>query len=262
MINELIKNLSAIDNIAGIVLGGSRGINIANHNSDYDIALYRTCDKAISSEIIADNIPKHIEVNVNPVLVSGHVNGVKFEIFQKNFISIQQEIDNNVLGKFRWYLSPLLPYGDLSYRMVSHLVNSKILYDRDGKLKNAVEKVSPIPELFKKSVINHFFKQMNNASIHVEKVNKIEDQFHVMSLIGLIFFCYVNILYVANNRYPIIEKGNFLVATSLPNIPIDFIQRISNVYSAASAFEYANARVLLKALVTELKSIVYEDQKK
>jgi hypothetical protein len=137
-----------------------------------------------------------------------------------------------------------------------------VLWDRDGELLNTINSVHPIPKLFKKSVIEHFFRQINNALIHLDKVKKQEDQFHMMSLIGLVIFGYTNILYVVNNRYPIIEKGNFLVAEQLTNIPADFILRTSSVYTAAASYEFAKASILLKALVTELKSITYEDQKK
>jgi hypothetical protein len=262
MINDLIKSLSAIDNVVGIVYGGSRGIGIHNQDSDHDIVLYDDDENRISNAVLLQHIPEIFKLDVKPALISGYAGDFKFEIFQKSLKKVQAEINNNIQGRFNWKLAPLFPFGDLSYRQVSHLVNSKVLWDRDGELLSTINLVNPIPKLFKKSVVEHFFKQINNTLIHFAKVKKKEDQFHLMSLMGLIFFCYVNILYVANNRYPITEKGNFLVATSLPNIPTDFIQRISNVYSAASAFEYDNARVLLKALVAELKSIVYEDQKK
>lgn len=262
MIDELIKALSVIDGIAGIVLGGSRGIDIGNDKSDYDIAIYTSGDKRLPCELIAKHIPKQIKADVNPVLISGYLGDIKFELFQKALPRIQQEVDNNTQGKFRWFLAPLLPYGDVSYRQVSHLVNAKVLFDRENRLQSIIDQVTPIPALFKKSVINHFFKQINNSVIHIGKVNKKEDQFHFMSLIGLIFFCYFNILYVLNNRYPIIEKGNIQVALSLANAPEDLQKRMSLIYSAASAFEFEAARKLMHALVADLKTIAYEEQKK
>jgi len=261
MINDLIKSLSAIPEIEGIVLGGSRGIHVGNEHSDYDIALYRSCDKPITSEVIAAHIPKDLQVNVNPILITGYLGDLKFEIFQKNLNKIEQEIANNRQGKFRWYLAALLPYGDLSYRIVSHLVNSEILFDKTGKLQNTIDSVTPLPPLFKKSVTNHFVKQMNNSIIHIDKVSKREDQFHFMSLVGLILFCYINVLYVLNNRYPVIEKGNFKVAETLAKVPAEFTQKISAIYAAAAALDYATSRKQIKALMIELKQLIHENQK-
>lgn len=262
MIHDLIQSFSKIDSVKGIVYGGSRGLGIHHQDSDYDIVLYHDGEKRIPHAVIQQYIPEIFKVDVNPALISGYAGDCKFEIFQKNLNKVKAEINRNIQGQFNWALAPLFPYGDLSYRQVSHLVNYEVLWDRDGELLNTINLVKPIPQLFKKSVTEHFFKQINNSVIHIDKVNRKEDQFHFMSLIGLVFFCYINILYVANNRYPIIEKGNFLVAESLPNVPVDLIQRMSSAYSAAASFEFADARMLLKGLVTELKSIIYENQKK
>lgn len=261
MINNLINSLSAIPDVEGIVLGGSRGIHVGNERSDYDIALFRSCDKKITSEVIAAHLPKDLKVDVNPILITGYLGDVKFEIFQKNLTKVEQEIANNQQGKFRWYLAALLPFGDLSYRIVSHLVNSEVLYDRSGKLKRVIDGVTPLPPLFKKSVMNHFVKQMNNSIIHIDKVNKREDQYHFMSLVGLILFCYVNVLYVLNNRYPIIEKGNFKVAETLPNVPAELTQKISEIYATAARFDFASSRKQIKALLIELKQLIYENKK-
>jgi hypothetical protein len=262
MISSLISGLSAIPEVDGIVLGGSRGIHVGSTSSDYDIALYRSCDKPIPSEVIAEHLPKDLEVNINPILITGFIGELKFEIFQKNLTKIEQEIINNQQGKFRWTLAPLLPFGDVSYRIVSHLVNSDVLYDRGDKLKSIIDRVEPLPALFKKSVVNHFVKQMNNATIHLDKVNKSDDQFHFMSLIGLILFCYINILFVINNRYPIIEKGNFTVAQTLPKCPENFTHKISTVYSTAASFDFVRSRKFLKDLIIELKHLIHETQKK
>lgn len=262
MINKLIESFSKIDDVIGIIYGGSRGIGIHNQDSDHDIVLYVDDEKRISNDVLLQHIPGIFKLDVKPALISGYAGDFKFEIFQKSLKKVQVEINNNIQGRFTWKLAPLFPFGDLSYRQVSHLVNSKVLWDRDGELLNTINSVHPIPKLFKKSVIEHFFRQINNALIHLDKVKKQEDQFHMMSLIGLVIFGYTNILYVVNNRYPIIEKGNFLVAEQLTNIPADFILRTSSVYNAAASYEFAKASILLKALVTELKSITYEDQKK
>jgi hypothetical protein len=262
MINDLIESFSKINDVIGIIYGGSRGLGIHHQDSDYDIVLYFDGENRISNDVILQHMPERFKLDIKPALISGYAGNFKFEIFQKSLEKVKAEINNNVQGRFNWKLAPLFPFGDLSYRQVSHLVNSKVLWDRDEKLLNTINLVNPIPKLFKKAVIEHFFKQINNSVIHLDKVKKQEDQFHMMSLIGLVFFCYVNILYVVNNCYPVIEKGNLQVAEKMPNVPADLILRISSVYTAAASYEYAKASMLLKALVTELKSIIYEDQKK
>lgn len=262
MINQLIKALSNIDHVVGIVYGGSRGLGINSEASDYDVVIYFDGERKISNEVLLENIPANYKINANPALITGEDGDVKFEIFQKSILKIREEIQNNLQGKFNWRLAPLFPYGDLSYRQVSHLVNYKKLWDKEEILQNTIALVSPFPVLFKKSVTDHFIKQINNTLIHLKKVTKKEDQFHFISLIGLIFFCYYNIIYVVNNRYPIIEKGHIYIASNFSTIPVNLMSRMSAVYNAAASLQFEIAYELLHTLVVELKSIVHEDQKK
>jgi hypothetical protein len=159
MIEQLIRSLSEFEGIEGIVLGGSRGIGLGNDHSDYDIAIYHP-GKRIQDDILVKLFPKSVKIESSQVLISGRLGELKFELFQKNLVKIEQEITNNVEGKFKWQLSPLLPFGDLSYRIVSHLTNSKILFDRNKRLLKNTKRITPIPPLLKKSIINYFFTQL------------------------------------------------------------------------------------------------------
>ena len=262
MLKNLIFRLSEIECISGIVLGGSRGIGVASKHSDYDIALYLDSNKRISNELLLKHIPVEAKLTVHPALISGYIGVHKFELFQKSLPKVEQEIENNRQGKFQWFVSPLLPFGDLSYRQVSHLVNSEILWERNNQLQHTIEKVTPLPRLFIKSVINHFTKSINNNLIHLDKINKHDDQYHFISLVGSTLFCYINILYVINNRYPIIEKGNWMAATKLEYSPPKLMERMTLVYQSAAVHDYSLASKQLRTLVQDLLKLINERQKK
>jgi len=262
MLKSLIDGLTEIQSISGIVLGGSRGIGVGSERSDYDLALYLNTNKRIPHELLLKHIPKEAKLRLHPALISGYIGEHKFELFQKSLPKVEQEIENNRQGKFQWFVSPLLPFGDLSYRQVSHLVNAKIVWERDDQLQKIIEKVTPLPSLFIKSAINHFSKSINNSLIHLDKINKHEDQFHFFSLVGSILFCYINILFVINNRYPIIEKGNWMATRKLEFVPSKLMFRISEIHQSAAVYEYPAARSQLRALFQDLQKIVNERQKK
>jgi hypothetical protein len=166
MLKSLINGLTEIESISGIVLGGSRGIGVGSERSDYDLALYLNSDKRIPQELLLKHIPKEAKLSLHPALISGYIGQQKFEIFQKSLPKVEQEIENNHQGKFQWFVSPLMPFGDLSYRQVSHLVNAKILWERDGQLQQIIKKVTPLPSLFIKSAINHIWIRLINMRIN------------------------------------------------------------------------------------------------
>ena len=261
MLKKLINCLSEIESISGIVLGGSRGIGVASQHSDYDIAIYLDSNKRIPNELFLKHLPKDAKLKLHPALITGYIGEDKFELFQKSLIKVEQEIVNNCQGKFQWFVSPLLPFGDLSYRQVSHLVNSEIVWDRDHRLEDTIAKVTPLPQIFIKSAINHFSKSINNNLIHLDKINKHEDQYHFISLVGATFFSYINILFFINDRYPIIEKGNWLVASRFHYLPSKLMERMTAIYQFASVYDYLAARKQLKTLVEDLLKLVNERQK-
>jgi len=262
MLKNLITGLSEIESISGIVIGGSRGIGVGSEGSDYDIGLYLESEKRIPNELFLKHLPREAKLTVHPALISGYIGEHKFELFQKSLPKVEKEIESNRQGKFQWFVSPLLPFGDLSYRQVSHLVNSEIVWERGNRLQHTIEKVTPLPTLFIKSAINHFTKSINNNLIHLEKINKHEDQYHFFSLVGSTLFCYINILYVINNRYPIIEKGNWMAASKLRYLPTKLMPRMTAIFQSASIHDYSVARAQLRTLVQDLLKLVNERQKK
>jgi predicted nucleotidyltransferase len=54
--NELAKALSSIDGVVAVGLGGSRGLGMADENSDYDFVLFRSSDKLVATQLIVDTI--------------------------------------------------------------------------------------------------------------------------------------------------------------------------------------------------------------
>jgi hypothetical protein len=67
---------------------------------------------------------------------------------------------------------------------------------------------------------------------------------------------------VINNRYPIIEKGNWMATRKLEYLPSQLMVRITSIHQSAAVHEYPVARTQLRALFHDLQKIVNERQKK
>lgn len=243
---KIIESLSAISGVVAVGLGGSRGLQIAHANSDYDLVLFRHGGEPLASAAISEAL----------VVANSSTSVCTIEVFQKDLNLVAKEIDLAKKGKFHWATRQLFPHGDLSTNQISHIVYLEILAEKQSVLTNLKNLALPLPELLMQNLVDFFFKQASITLTHASKINKTIDFQYLIALISAFIF-YVNIVtFALNGKYPIIEKGGARLIFSLPLGIQYYEQRIAVLFQVACHRNYAFALSEMNAMLQELKALV------
>lgn len=253
--NELIRALARIDRVLALGLGGSRGLGIANNSSDYDIVLFRAGGPAISPADIRNAIEStatggKLEVTAN--LVRFEIDGRTHEFFQKDVNAIQKEIVAAREGKFTWYLKQLFPHGDLSTSVISHIVYLKALSDEQKVIARLQSLATPMPSQLRASLIKYFLTQTEITTIHALKVKKSEDYQYLNALCSAFIFFANILIFAANGRYPVTEKGGARLIAQMKLKPERYYEDLAILLDHDNRSEF---RKIHATLVNMLKNV-------
>lgn len=254
---ELADALLALDGVFGVGLGGSRGLGIADAHSDYDFVVFRQGGEQISARAIAQAIEPLVGRIVYPRegnFIQTEADGYKVEIFQADLAAMSHEIEMARQGKFRWVIRPLFPHGDLSTRLVSHLVFLEILGERQQAISSRRAQALPFPHPLKNSLIRYFLEQAAHARIHAAKVRSGKDFTYLMALVsGFAHFTHI-VVFALNDTYPVLEKGGERFMATLQQLPRAYAERCRALFAAALAGDGAGLDRQMGELLDELQA--------
>ncbi len=243
---NLIVALSSIPGVVGVGLGGSRGLGIADNNSDYDFILFRNGGDHIHVDKIVDAINKHKESSAD-----SH----KIEVFETDLHQVAKEIEFAKQGKFIWSTKQLFPHGDLSTNQISHIMYLYLCAERDNSVTRLRQLAEPFPEKLKHGLIKFFLSQAKITLIHASKIRRKEDLQYLVSLCSSFVFFTNIVLFALNNRYPVTEKGGASLAFRLPLTIHNYQQRIPLLFTNTCSGNYGLVVTELAAMFDELKSL-------
>lgn len=253
---ELKQVLFSIKGVVAVGLGGSRGIGLADENSDFDFVLFRNGGDPIAAKLIVDLIKPLVDQNSildGAGFVRAQLSGKHIDIFQKDINTIEHEIALAKSGKFNWTLRPLFPHGDLSTCLISHITNLELCLEKNQCVTNLKKLAEPLPLLLRHSLINTFLTEISITLIHASKIRKVKDCQYLIGLCSAYFFYANIIIFTANKQYPIIERGGSEVISRLPYIPQNYNQRITKIFQAALSGDFKFVIKELTELENELK---------
>jgi hypothetical protein len=255
---ELINALAGIKGVMAVGLGGSRGMNLANPQSDYDFVIFRLGGSPVAPALIVDAISPLVDADSiidTAGFVRARIKGVKFDVFQKDMYLIEREISAAREGKFNWTIRPLFPHGDLSTCQISHVVHLEICAEQNGLLSQLKQLARPYPLLLLHSMINTFLTQSSNTAIHASKITNSDERQQLMALCSTFFF-YANLLIFAfNKQYPVLEKGARQLIAGLPLQPQNYAERITRTFQATLDGHAEVVAADLMAMQAELQDL-------
>ncbi len=232
---EFKNALFAIDRVAGLGLGGSRGLGIADANSDYDFVLYRNGGEPIGPKLIVDTITRFAEagsIKDEAGFVRLQLDGKKIDIFQKDLLLVENEINLAKTGKFHWSIRQLFPHGDLSTCQISHITHLELCAEKNQCISNLRKLADPFPLLLMHSLIKTFMTQASITLIHASKIKKARDFQPLIALCSAFFFHANIVIFAANKTYPVLERGANELISKLPKHPENYNQRMLSIFQA------------------------------
>lgn len=233
---DLIHALSSIKGVVAVGLGGSRGLGIANEDSDYDFVLFRDGGELLAAPTLVNAIKPFTgseKIQDDAGFVRAQISGKKVDLFQKDLDLIEQELYLAKSGKFRWSIRQLFPHGDLSTCLISHIMYLDLCYEKSQCLSKLRKLAEPFPFLLMNSLINTFLTQSSITLIHARKIKKADDSQYLIALCSAFVFFSNIIIFTINKRYPVLEKGGSKIINGFSQQPNNYEQRISNIFKAS-----------------------------
>ncbi len=258
-LGNLYEQLMTLTGVQAVGLGGSRGLGLAGRESDYDVVMFYRREKRLPAtdlfNLIQAQCPAVENLTARGELVSGLIEGRKFELFQKPLQQVEMEINLAREGKFRWVVRPLFPHGDISTRTISHVVYLELCSERERAISRLREQAMPMPKALVRSLVKTFLNQASLSIIHAKKIRKKEDLQHLIGLCSHVVFSLNIALFAVNGRYPVIEKGTAALISRLQQVPENYVLKVREIFLHASHFAYGKAISQMVELSTSTKSL-------
>ncbi len=259
---EIKQALASIEGVTAVGLGGSRGLGLADENSDYDFVLYRNGGANIAVSAIANALKPFSDTPVQLFddvgMARTRICGKEIEVFQNNLAIVEREIEVAKLGNFRWSIKRLFPHGDLSTCMISHVVYLELCSEKANAVTNLRTRAQPFPLLLMDSLLKTFMAQALITIYHAEKIKKPHDAQYLLALCSAFIFFANIIIFAANGMYPVLERGGAGIIARLSLRPQNYEQRIPELYRACLDGRFEQACAEMRALLQELQSAIVQ----
>jgi hypothetical protein len=245
ILDRLVAEFRTIEGVAAIALGGSRSIGTSSAGSDYDVIIFSERDEALDREAVGRSLERFDGEwsggGDTKSLAEMSVDGRKCELFFRDMEVIGKAIEAARKGEIRRTFNPLHVVGFISTILVSYATYARPLWDPDGRLERLITSAFPYPEPLRERMLKTFMSEAKLALIHAGKVRSVQDIAHLMGLYARANAAWALVLFAANRRYPVIDKGGRQLVASFPLSPPNYEFRTAAVFRAAAAGDLKGA---------------------
>lgn len=233
--DELINELCGLDEIDGILLGGSRATGMNDEKSDYDIYVYLNSElfeqkrKNILNKYCSymEYSNKFWELEDDGILNDG----IDIEFIYRKIEDIDEMLHSIVFEHNSW-----MGYTTCFW---DNILNSKILFDRNGRLKELKNKYDiPYPKELKSNIIKKNFMLLKDKSpsfyYQIKKAIERNDLISINHRTTEFLSCYYDIIFAINEKLHPGEKRLLEQTEALKNLPVNYkeniISLLNNMY--------------------------------
>ncbi|MBD5158604.1 MAG: DUF4037 domain-containing protein [Butyrivibrio sp.] len=229
----IFKRMAEIDCVEAIALGGSRAGEVFDEKSDYDVYVYVTSpvDEELRRKILSEYC-RYTEI------------GNSFWEYEDNCI-LNSGIDIDILyrdlDRFCTGIEEVAvrcrPQNSYTTCMWHNLLNCRILYDKNGRLKAAKEKYNiPYPQELKRAVIERQMRLIDSAMpayrIQIEKAVRRRDLVSINHRVTEFLASYFDLLFALNEKtHPGEKRLIELCVRNCSVLPEDFEQNLNALFS-------------------------------
>ena len=230
MFDALITELSQIDTVEAIALGGSRAGEHYDEKSDYDVYVYGTVDENIRRDILGKyctilEIGNHFWEYEDNCRMK---NGVDLDILYRNLDDFVADIAT-VVEQFQ-------ARNGYTTCMWHNLLHSKILYDRDGRLAKAKARFNvPYPEELQEAIVFRNYKLLQSSMpayrTQISKALRRKDLVSMNHRVTAFLESYFDILFALNEQtHPGEKRLMQLCKECCQVLPAHFEENLYNLF--------------------------------
>ena len=232
MINGIIQELSKLNCVEAIALGGSRAGQAYDKNSDYDVYVYTTelIEEEARKKILSQycrymEIGNHFwEYEDNCVLN----NGIDIDILYRNLNDFCKELEKVVIH--------CRPSNSYTTCMWHNLLHCNILYDKNGLLEKAQKSFNiPYPQQLKKAIIQRQMKLIDSSmpayKVQIQKAVKRKDFVSVNHRITEFLASYFDLIFALNEKtHPGEKRLITLCKQNCTLLPENFEENLNQLF--------------------------------
>ncbi len=223
LLNQIVDELSKIEGIAALVLGGSHASGTAHEGSDMDIGLYyddKSPFRIAEIKRVAEKISLSGSVSVTDFYgwgawVNGgawiHTAEGKVDFIYRNLEQVNQTLDDADRGIWQHDYQQQPAYGFYS---VTYLAETKIcipLFDPAGIIMALKERVAVYPPKLKQSIIADSLWSVEFTLSHAREFASQGDVFNAVGCLTRASASLSQALFALNETYYLREKKSFNV---------------------------------------------------
>ena len=257
MVNKLFDELKKLPEVSAIALGGSRAGSNYDEKSDYDIYLY--IDSPIDIKVRKEILSKYCKV-----LELGN----SFWEYEDNCI-LNNDIDIDILYRnlddftkgLEYVVEQHNPYNGYTTCMWHNLLNCKVIYDKDNKLTETIERFNiPYPKELKENIISRNMKLLNDALpayyLQIKKAIKRNDLVSINHRVSAFLESYFDIVLAVNElTHPGEKRLISLCKQNCKILPNNFEDNLNELFE--NMFHDAEKTIkILELIIIEIRKII------
>lgn len=164
---QFARDLSSVNGVEAIALGGSRATGTHRPDSDVDLGLYVTADvdRAHLAEIASRSSEDEAIVTPTggwgPWVDSGAwltVHGTAVDLILRDVARVTEQCHRAVRGEFRFHIQPGHPLGFLDVAYAGEVALGVPLVDSKDLLRSLVDSLTPYPEPLKHAMLANLWQ--------------------------------------------------------------------------------------------------------
>jgi hypothetical protein len=266
---RMVTALQPVPGMAAIVLGGSRGRGTATEASDHDFGLYYEPDAPIDvtalRAAVAPLLDDPATTTITPIgewgpRINGGawltVGGRKVDLLYRDLGRVRTIVDECKAGHIVMDYQPGHPHGFCSAIYAGEVATCRPLHDPAGVVARLKRELAPFPIALRDAIVLKFRWEVrfciDNAALAVKR----SDQTHVAGSAYRALCCIAQVLFAANGRYLINEKGALAEAARFPLTIAGLDESVAEVWRAIGARDFARALAVLGVLADGLDAVV------
>jgi predicted nucleotidyltransferase len=245
--HRVAGELSAVDGVIAVVLGGSVARGHATPTSDVDLGIYYHPDDPPSLDALRSVASRLDDRGTGDAVttfgewgswINGgawlRINGIKVDWLYRDISQVVQSIEEGRRGQVAVYYQPGHPFGFASFTYMGEINICLPLYDPQDVIASLKALTTPYPDALKRTIIDRFLWE---ASFALETAHSSADHGDVVYVAGCLFrsvSCMVQVLFALNERYLINEKHALVEADDLPLSVSDFAETVEDILGHSS----------------------------
>lgn len=266
LVARVVEGLAEVPGIVAVAVGGSRARGEADAHSDVDLGLYYAPARppqiarlrALARKLGAGRSAATVTAlgGWGPWIDGGawlEIEAQRVDWIYRDLSRVERSVTDARCGIISSHYQPGHPHAFHSYIYAGEAHHAVIRYDPLGKLAALQRRTRPYPAALRDAIRRSFLWQARFALEAAEKSARRGDVFHFAGLLFQSAACLLQVLFAANRRYFLNEKGSLAATDSFALHPPRFRSRIRRILS-----EPGTLPARLEERVAEMAALVRE----